>query len=221
MGITADPSADASGLTTALFGKARRRVLGLLFANPGQDFSVNDVLRAAGMGSGAIQRELQRLSAAGLVTVASQGNQRRYQANPATPIYAELRGIAVKTFGLADVIVAALQPVADCIACAFIYGSVAKGTDTAASDIDVLFIAQSLDYTELLGPLADIEQQLGRPVHPTILKPNELRRKLREDSAFVVRALDGPKIFLIGTQDELEQTCQPGSSRRTDRRGTR
>lgn len=221
MGISNGLSADASGLTTALFGKARRRVLGLLFANPGQDFSVNDVLRAAGMGSGAIQRELQRLSAAGLVTVASQGNQRRYQANPATPIYAELRGIAVKTFGLADVIVAALQPVADCIACAFIYGSVAKGTDTAASDIDVLFIAQSLDYTELLGPLADIEQQLGRPVHPTILKPNELRRKLREDSAFVVRALDGPKIFLIGTQDELEQTCQPGSSRRTDRRGTR
>lgn len=221
MGISNGLSADASGLTTALFGKARRRVLGLLFANPGQDFSVNDVLRAAGMGSGAIQRELQRLSAAGLVTVASQGNQRRYQANPATPIYAELRGIAVKTFGLADVIVAALQPVADCITCAFIYGSVAKGTDTAASDIDVLFIAQSLDYTELLGPLADIEQQLGRPVHPTILKPNELRRKLREDSAFVVRALDGPKIFLIGTQDELEQTCQPGSSRRTDRRGTR
>jgi predicted nucleotidyltransferase len=192
------------GLSGALFGKARRRVLGLLFGNPQRSFSVNDVLRSAGMGSGVVQRELQRFSDAGLVTVVRQGNQKRYQANRSSPIFAELRSIAVKTFGVADVILNGLQPVTDLITCAFIYGSIAKGTDTASSDIDVLVISESLDYARLLTLLADAEQRLQRAVHPMILKAMELSRKRDEDSAFVVRVIEGPKIFLIGSERELE-----------------
>jgi len=193
-----------AGLSGALFGKARRRVLGLLFGNPERSFSVNDVLRSAGMGSGAVQRELQRFSDSGLVTVVRQGNQKRYQANRLSPIFAELRSIAVKTFGVADVILNGLQPVADLIACAFIYGSVAKGTDSATSDIDVLVISESLDYARLLTLLSDAEQRLQRSVHPMILKTRELSRKRDEDSAFVIRVIEGPKIFLIGSERELK-----------------
>jgi len=195
---------DAAGLSGALFGKARRRVLGLLFGNSERSFSVNDVLRSAGMGSGVVQRELKRFADSGLVTVVRQGNQKRYQANRSSPIFVELRSIAVKTFGVADVILKALQPVADDITCAFVYGSLAKGTDSANSDIDILVIAESLDYARLLTLLDDAEMRLQRPVHPLILKAAELSRKRDEDSAFVVRVIEGPKIFLIGSEHELE-----------------
>ena len=204
MGNKTVPPPTTAGLSAALFGKARRRVLGLLFGHPSRSFSVNDVLRFAQMGSGAIQRELKRLSESGLVTAVQQGNQRRYQANASAPIFDELCGIATKTFGLADVIVEALHPVANEIRCAFIYGSIAKGTDSATSDIDVLVIAESLDYARLVILLDDAEELLQRRIHVTILKPKEMSRKLNEDSAFVVRVLEGPKIFLIGSQDELQ-----------------
>lgn len=193
------------GLADALFSKVQQRVLGLLFVNADRSFYTNEIVRFVDSGIGVVQRELEKLASSGLVSVKKIGNQKHYQANRDAPIFDELRGIMLKTVGLADTLRLALLPLADRIQVAFIYGSIAKGNDTVHSDIDVLMIGTELAYADVYGALTPSEAQLGRPVNPSIYSMQELQRKLAEDNAFVSRVLEQPKIFLIGSADDLSQ----------------
>ena len=190
-------------LADALFTKGQQRVLGVLFGNPGRSFYANEIIALAGTGTGAVQRELARLESAGLVTVTRVGKQKHYQANRDAPIYDELRGLVLKTAGLADVLRPALAPVAAEIRAAFVFGSVAKGEDTARSDIDLLVVSETLAYPDLFARLADAARHLRRPVNPTIYAADELARLVRDGNAFATRVLDGPKIWLVGGPHEL------------------
>lgn len=191
------------GLGNVLFSKTQRQVLGLLFVAPDRSYYANEIVRHAGVGIGAVQRELEKLSGAGLLTVRQVGNQKHYQANPQSPIFEELRGIVIKTFGLSDMLRANLLEFASRIRAAFIYGSVAKAVDTASSDIDLMIVSPDLSYAEVMARLAETEAHVGRKINPTLYKPESFARKRAEDSAFVNRVLEQPKIFLIGTEDDL------------------
>lgn len=192
-----------TGLADALFSKVQQRVLSVLFGQPDRSFYSREIIRLAHSGVGAVQRELMRLETAGLVTVVRIGNQKHYQANGAAPIFSELRGIVLKTFGLATVLQQALAGLSDRIRIAFIFGSVARGEDTARSDVDVLIIADALGYPEVYAALAVVEPQLGRPVNPTLYDEADWRRKQAEGSAFVTRVWAQPKIWIVGSEDEL------------------
>lgn len=193
-----------SGLGDSLFSGVQQRVLGVLFGAPDKSFYRNELMRLTGSGKGALQRELDRLEKSGLVTVRPVGNQKHYQANKGAPIFEELRGIVVKTFGVADVLRRALQPLQKAITTAFIFGSVAKRSDTSASDIDLLVISDKLGYQDLMKALLPAEAALGgRKINPVIHSRAELARKRKERSSFVVRVLEQPKIFLIGDEGDL------------------
>lgn len=192
-----------SGIGEALFTKTQRQVLGLLFGHPGTTFYINEIVRIADVGIGTVQRELEKLTAAGLLTVKKIGNQKHYQANPGSPIFEELRGIVLKTFGVADELRRALGSLSARIKAAFVYGSVAKGADTASSDIDLMIISEELSYPEVIGVLAEAEGRLGRAVNPTLYSPAEIRRKLAEDNSFLKRVTEQEKIFLIGSDDDI------------------
>ena len=187
----------------ALFSGLQQRLLAVLFGQPDRSFYGNELLRLTGTGRGALQRELAKLVSADLVTVTPIGNQKHYQANAAAPIFAELRGIVMKTLGLADVLRTALNAVADRIELAFVFGSVAKGTDIATSDIDLMVVTETLTYADLFEGLAAAEQVLGRKVNPTLYTSAALAEKVRTENSFVLRVLSQPKIFLIGAEDEL------------------
>lgn len=187
----------------ALFSGLQQRLLAVLFGQPDRSFYGNELLRLTGTGRGALQRELEKLVSADLVTVTPVGNQKHYQANAAAPIFAELRGIVMKTLGLADVLRTALNAVADRIELAFVFGSVAKGTDIATSDIDLMVVTETLTYADLFEGLAAAEQVLGRKVNPTLYTSAALAEKVRTENSFVLRVLSQPKIFLIGAEDEL------------------
>lgn len=189
-----------AGVAEALFTKVQQRVLGVLFGNPGRSFFANEVIALAGSGTGAVQRELTRLAAAGLLTVKRVGKQKHYQANAGAPVFEELRGLVMKTSGLADVLRAALASLGERISAAFIYGSVAKGQDTAASDIDLMVVSDSLTYGEVFGALEDAVTRLGRRVNPTVYSRREFARRRKRGSAFVTRVLAQPKIWLIGDE---------------------
>ncbi len=190
------------GLAAALFSTTQQRVLGLLFGQPDRSFFANEIIALAGAGSGAVQRELARLEAAGLVTTSRVGNQKHFQAAPESPIYAELVGIISKTVGIAEPLRAALAPFARKIRVAFVYGSIAKGGDTAVSDIDVMIIGEKIAYPDLYTTIAATEVRLGRRINPTIYTPAELAKK-RGSNSFVDRVLSQPKIFLIGSESDL------------------
>ena len=192
-----------TGLADALFSKVQQRILSVLFGQPDRSFHSREIIRLAHSGVGAVQRELARLAAAELVTVVRIGNQKHYQANRAAPIFNELRGIVLKTFGVAGVLRQALAGLADRIQLAFVFGSVARGEDTAGSDVDLLIVADALSYPEVYAALAAVEPQLGRPVNPTLYDETEWRRKQAEGNAFVTRIGAQPKIWIVGTEDDL------------------
>jgi predicted nucleotidyltransferase len=188
-------------ISNALFSNAQQQVLGLLYAHPNSDFHTNEIIRLSHIGTGAVQRELVKLTAARILTVKQVGNQKRYQANQSSPLFAELRSIILKTFGLADILKAAIIPCAEKMTVAFIYGSIAKQEDTAQSDIDLMIISEQLTYAEVFKLLEPAEVQLGRKINPTFYTPAEWVRK--KNNHFILQVIKQPKIFLIGTENEL------------------
>jgi predicted nucleotidyltransferase len=198
----ADPPQQTS-LADALFSGTRQRVLGLLFGQPSRSFYANELIGLAGSGSGAVQRELASLAQSGLVSVRAVGNQKHYQADPESLIFAELCSIAQKTFGLAEPLREALEPLAGQITAAFVYGSVAKKTDTASSDIDLMVLSDELVYGDLFLALDAASSALGRTVNPTILTGKEFAKRLVAQESFLTRVLDQPKIWIVGGESDL------------------
>ena len=193
----------STSLADALFTGTQQRVLAWLFGQPERSFYATELIGLARAGSGAVQRELARLAQSGLVTARPVGNQKHYQANPATPIYAELCAIVQKTVGLAEPLREALAPLAARIGAAFVFGSVAKREDTASSDIDLLLVSDDLTYGDLYAALEAVGQRLGRTVNPTLYTPSELARRVKRKEAFATRVLAQPKLWLIGGEDAL------------------
>jgi predicted nucleotidyltransferase len=182
---------------SALFGKTRRAVLGLLFSHPDQSFYVRQVVQAVGTGQGAVQRELNRLARADIITREVRGNQVHYRANPQSPIFNELQGLIRKTVGLADVLRAALAPLASEIKIAFVYGSQADGTARGSSDVDLLVVGE-VDDLALHQAVMKAEERLGRTVNYTLLDPKEFKRRRRKKGEFLNRVLQRKKIFIVG-----------------------
>ncbi len=197
------PIPPRTSLADALFSATQQRVLAYLFGQPERSYFATELIRLAGGGSGAVQRELARLAQSGLVTVTRVGTQKHYQANPKSPIFAELCAIAQKTVGLAEPLREALAPLAKRITAAFVFGSVAKRRDTATSDIDVLVLSDRVDYVDVFAALQPAEAKLGRTINPTVYKPVDWRKKRKSGNAFVVKVAAQPKLFFIGTEDDL------------------
>lgn len=203
MGSISDTPVSTS-LADALFPRVRQRVLALLYGNPDRSFFSNEVVTLAQSGTGAVQRELASLAAAGLLTVVTQGNQKHYQANAAAPVYEELRGLVLKTSGLVDVLRTALVPLASAIDVAFVFGSVSKKQDTAHSDVDLLVVSDALGYADVFSALEEASARLGRKVNPTIYTPAELGKRISQKNAFASRVLAQDKLWVIGSQETLD-----------------
>lgn len=193
----------SANLSDALFTATQQRVLGCLFGQPGRSFSISELIQTTGAGSGAVQRELARLTGSGLLSVEQLGKQKLYRANPASPIHDEIVAIVRKTFGLAMPLRDALMPLADRLHAAFVFGSVAKGSDTASSDIDLMLVSDALTYADAMAALHPLMERLGREINPTLYTRAELRKRIAEGNSFVTRVLAQPRLWLIGSDDAL------------------
>jgi len=196
-------SRNSHGLADALFSPVQQRVLGLLYGQPQRRFQSAELIRLAGSGTGAAHRLLTRLADAGIVTVTRSGNQKHYQANRRSPIFSELHRLVVKTVGVVGPLRHALAPFGKRIAVAFVYGSVAKRTDTSKSDIDVMVISDSVSYPDLFRALGATERVLARPVSPNVMTRAEWRAKREQSGSFASRVAKQPRLFLIGSDDDL------------------
>ena len=189
----------------ALFSKVLQRVLALLYGHPEQSFYTNEIIQLTKSGTGAIQRELTKLTAAGIITAKQIGNQKHHQANCHHPIFSEIHAIVMKTFGLADVVRDALQPISQKIIFAFIYGSIAKQEETDKSDIDLIIISNTLSYADLFPLLEKAEKFLSRKINPSFYMQEEWQRKHKKNNHFLQQIIQQPKIFLIGNSDALNK----------------
>lgn len=192
-----------ASLASALFSATQQRVLGLLFGQPERSFFATELIALAGAGSGAVQREVQRLAESGLVNVTKVGNRKHYQANADAPIFAELHGIVFKTLGPAEALRAALTPLAPRLRAAWLYGSVAKGTDNAQSDIDALLVAPDdvgLMLEEVFSAFAPAEKRLGRKISVTLYTESEFARRMAVKNPFLTKVMAGERVLLIGEE---------------------
>jgi predicted nucleotidyltransferase len=203
---------EAVGLSNALFSKVQQRVLALIFGQPERSFYTSEIVRSVNSGTGAVERVLSRLQRSGLVSVERIGNQKHYRANPDAPIFEELHSLVVKTVGLAEPLRKSLQPYADAIKAAFVYGSVAKGTDTALSDIDLMVIGDELNYSDLYTAAQDAEGKLRRKVNPMFLSLKDWQRKASDRGSVISKISASPKIFILGSETDLHRWANKSST---------
>jgi len=189
-------------IASAFFSDSQSRVFRWLFGQPDRGFHLNELRRLTGLGSASLQRELNRLAEAGLVHSERVGNLRRFQANRKSPVFDELVGLTRKTLGVEPMLREALLPLAPQLEGAWIYGSVAKQTDTSRSDIDVMLVGTNLRLAKVLELLVPLEAQLGRKINPTCYTPAEFKRRRVERDSFVNRVLAQPVVALMGKVDE-------------------
>lgn len=191
-------------ISTALFSKAQRGLLALFFTHPEESHYLRQVVRTVGIGQGGAQRELARWVEAGLLVRTRRGNQVHYQANRECPVFEELRSLAVKTAGVADVLREALASLADRITVAFVHGSVARGTEKATSDVDMVVIGD-VKFLEVVTATRWAQDTLGREVNPTVYPVREFRAKLRAKQHFATSLVQSPKIYVVGGEHEFSQ----------------
>lgn len=188
-------------ISSALFSDSQARVLQWLFGQPERSYHLSELRRLTSLGSASLQRELNRLADAGLVNSERVGNLRRFQTNPQSPVYQELASLVRKTLGVVPLLRQALQPLAGRLSKAFIYGSVARQTDTAGSDVDLLLVGENLSLNEILNLLLPLEAQLGRKINPNCYTPMEYAKRVAEPDSFVNRVLAQVTLPLIGDVD--------------------
>lgn len=193
--------AAAISIGSVLFGKTRLAILALLYGQVDRAFYLSEIVRLAGVGRGAVQRELARLTRAGLLIRTEQGQQVYFQANADAPVFDELRGLVRKTAGIADFLRLSLQPLADRIQTAFVFGSVARGEETTTSDIDLLVVG-GVSLFDIVSATADIRETLGRDLNPTVFPPAKYAEKVRAKDHFLTAILAETKLYIIGGDDE-------------------
>ena len=206
MGTMEPIQPDAIG--AALFSATRQAVLRLLFGHAGERFYQRQIIRIAGLGSGAVQRDLQQLTRADILVRTVEGRQTYYQANRACPVFDELHGLIRKTFGVAQVLKDGLAALAGKIQLAFIYGSLATGGETAASDVDVIVVGEGISLQDVVSAFTEAQRDLRREVNPSVYRTEEFCRRLAGSHHFISSVVAGPKIFLIGDEGELTRVAQ-------------
>ncbi len=192
-------------LGDALFSSAQQPILACLFGQPEQWFHVKELIRLTSLGSASVQRELNRLEKGGLIETRRIANLKQVRAFAGSPIFSELRLIILKTFGVVEVLREALSPLTSEIQLAFVYGSVAQGSDHAGSDVDVMLVSETLSYGQIMAALESAERQLGRSVQITQYTHEEFLERKRKSHPFLAEVLRQPKLMIIGTEDDIDR----------------
>jgi len=191
-----------------------RAILARLYGRPDRRFYMRELARAAATPPSSLQRDLAALAAAGVIERHEDGRQVYYQANASCPIFGELKGIVTKTFGVADFLRDMLRPHEKHIRAAFVYGSVAKGTEAPGSDVDLLVIGD-LPPSRLAIDLGRINVELGRRVSLASYSVEEFVELSAQENNVITRVLHGPVIWLIGDKETVDalRPLKPGKPR--------
>lgn len=191
-------------LSSLLFSEYRKRILGLLLLNPNASYHVRELARLTNTAAGTLHKELTKLTIGGILQSKKVGNQVHYSANLTCPIFEELASILRKTSGLADILAGALADIKNKIIIAFVFGSVARGEQQSNSDVDVMLIG-TLSFGDAVQALHPAQAVLQREINPIVYSMEEYERRIKNNDSFIKEVLAKPKLFIIGTENELSQ----------------
>ncbi len=185
-------------MNLALFSPAQSKVYSLIFGFSERAFYLNELITLTGLGSASLQREIKRLAQAGLLTEKRVGNLRQLQANPASPIFAEITALVQKTVGASEQVRAALKPLSKKLSAVILFGSVAKGSDHAQSDIDLIIVSKTLTFADVMSALLPAQEYLRRNINPQTFTPAEFAKRRAQPDSFINRVLGGPHEIILG-----------------------
>jgi predicted nucleotidyltransferase len=194
-------------LAHQLFGQTRSAVLSALLLHPDASLHVRELARLTGASAGSLHRELRLLADMGLLLRQEVGRQVHYRANSAHPVHAELAQLLRKTAGLADVLRAALDPLGPKVELAFVYGSMASGTERPGSDVDLMVLGKA-SFADLARTLAAAQATLRREVNPTVMTRREFADKLAQGDGFARSVMKGDKLWLKGEGRDLAELVE-------------
>ncbi|HIJ72367.1 MAG TPA: hypothetical protein HPP87_13585 [Planctomycetes bacterium] len=190
-----------------LLPEVRKKVLALLLGSPDKRWYLRDIERRTNLAIGTVRRELTGLAKAEIITKTKDGNRTYYQADTQCPFFPELSGLLRKTAGLVGLLNEALAVLSTKIKVAFIYGSFAKGSANSRSDVDMMVIG-SCSFGEVVDVIQHCQDKLAREINPSVYPVGEFRKKVAAKHHFIKTVLNSPKIFLMGTEDELGRLAQ-------------
>jgi len=193
--------ASPSSLGALLLGRTRLAILSLLLTRPDRRLYLRQIIRLLGTGQGAVQRELARLVRAGVLTKTHEGNLAYFRANRASPVFGELRALVQKTGGIAGLVRTALLPLADSIARAFLYGSVARGDERSESDVDLMVIGD-VSFFDVVSAVSPLQETLGREINPTVFTEAEYTKRLGDNDRFLAQVEAAPRTEILGGSDD-------------------
>lgn len=193
----------AGQVLNALTTPVKSRLLSILYGQPDRTFHGAELIALVGRGTGATHRQLQQLTASGVLAVRQVGNQKHYSANPDCPIFDELKGIIRKSAGLAEPLQEALTPLCRDIRGAFLYGGAAAGTGRARDKLNIMIVSDSVDYAAVVAALQPAERLLGRKVAPVVMSVADWRKNLLDGGTSVARVMEGPRVWLVGGEGDL------------------
>lgn len=188
-------------LAELLSSRARAEIFRLLLNGMGEELHVREIERRSGLNDSTLRQELRKLLRLDLVQSRKDSNRVYYRAKTENPLYPDIRNLVLKTSGLADVLRSMLEDKR--IRMAFVFGSIARGEEKAGSDVDLMLIGE-LGLRDLSRLLSGIEEKIGREVNPHVLRGEEFKKRIRAKEHFVSNVMEAPKIFIIGSQHELE-----------------
>jgi len=194
------PPPPRASLADALFPKVRQRVLGVLFDAPERSFFMGEVIALAHSGTGAVQRELADLAAAGVLTVHKQGKQKHYQANADAPVFDALSALVGKTIGVNNVIRASLARVSDQVNAAFVVDQITTAPQTP---VTVMLFGNDAGNGAVSDAMQGAANTLARQVSFTLHTADSVAAALEQDSRFLTRLLQSPKTWIVGSEDTL------------------
>ena len=191
-------------IAAALFPGTKRKILALFFLNPDQEYYFSEVVRLTGTRQGVIQRELNSLSEAGILTSEKRGRQKFYTVNRKHPIFPDLRNIVFKTYGVIGRIREALEPFGEKVTFAFVYGSFARGEEVPGSDLD-LFVIGTVELDDIVSSLMKVERATGREINPTLFSATEFKNKWSKKNHFLKSIAQAEKEYVVGSEDEFRR----------------
>jgi predicted nucleotidyltransferase len=188
-------------LAELLSSRTRAEIFRLLLGGAGEELHVRELERRSGLNDSTLRQELRKLVRLDLVQSRRDSNRVYYRAKTGNPLYPEIRNLVLKTSGLADVLKSALADKR--IRAAFVFGSIARGEEKSGSDVDLMVLGQ-LGLRDLSRLLSGMEEKIGREVNPHVLSEEEFRKRVRAKEHFISSVMESPKIFIVGSQNELE-----------------
>lgn len=189
-----------SSLARLLSSRVKAEVFRLLFGIDACELHGREIARRAGLNDATVRQELRRLTGLGLLTCRRDGNRALTRANTGHPLYPDIRNLVLKTSGLADVLREAMD--SPDIRVAFVFGSVAAGSENSGSDVDLMVIG-NLTLRKLTALLSGVPSRLGREINANVFSPREFARRKRVRDHFLTEVLTASKVFVIGDEHEL------------------